>query len=491
MVVKYGTRLAGLTLALAITTSSLAGCQFEDRRAAKPAETDARPPAVSMAAEEPAPAQIVFRERYIKGNMGFFQPEKPCTRAEIAQILCNLGVSAPDGRQFTDVNPAAWYGPAVAQLAGVLRGYDDGSMRPLQDISLAELLTILSRALDVELSEAASGQPWYAPVVEAARERGWLEGLPRFVPTEKADRATVVAICNRAFGRTPDRAAIDRLAGQVFLDLPKSHFAYYDVLEAALDHGEDWSGVEIPAFTPGLHALDGVAYYIKEDGTVDTTPGLREAGGMRCLISEDGGRVYADGAIHLVDGRPVFCTSEGTLLKNGEWHGFHFDASGRYTSGDAELDRYVEDILQKETRADMTQEEKLYACNCVIRTFRYLGRNEAYPDTVKTMPHADAVEYAKKIFETGKGDCYNYAAAYYFCAKRLGLDATAVIGRCAYVRWGPSAYPHSWLEIPMDGKTLLFDAQIENNNIRNGISNEEFGVFKSTYETAPATYTKN
>lgn len=491
MVVKYGTRLAGLTLALAITTSSLAGCQFEDRRAAKPAEPDARPPAASMAAEEPAPAQIVFRERYIKGNMGFFQPEKPCTRAEIAQILCNLGVSAPDGRQFTDVNPVAWYGPAVAQLAGVLRGYDDGSMRPLQDISLAELLTILSRALDVELSEAAPGQPWYAPVVEAARERGWLEGLPRFVPTEKADRATVVAICNRAFGRTPDRAAIDRLAGQVFLDLPKSHFAYYDVLEAALDHGEDWSGVEIPAFTPGLHALDGVAYYIKEDGTVDTTPGLREAGGMSCLISEDGGRVYADGAIHLVDGRPVFCTSEGTLLKNGEWHGFHFDASGRYTSGDAELDRYVEDILQKETRADMTQEEKLYACNCVIRTFRYLGRNEAYPDTVKTMPHADAVEYAKKIFETGKGDCYNYAAAYYFCAKRLGLDATAVIGRCAYVRWGPSAYPHSWLEIPMDGKTLLFDAQIENNNIRNGISNEEFGVFKSTYETAPATYTKN
>ncbi len=488
---KYGTRFAGLTLALAITTSFLAGCQFEDRRAAEAAEPDVSLQADLLAVREPAPAQKMFRERYIKGNKGFFQPEKTCTRAEIAQILCNLGVSAPDGRQFTDVNPAAWYGPAVTQLAGVLRGYDDGSMRPLQDISLAELLTILCRALDVKTPEASAGQPWYAPVVEAARERGWLEGLPRFVPTEKADRATVVAICNRAFGRTPDRAAIDRLTGQVFLDLPKNHFAYYDVLEAAVDHGEDWSGVEIPTFTPGLHALDGVAYYIKENGTVDETPGLREVGGMSCLISEDHGRVYADEAIHLVDGSPVFCTSEGTLLKNGEWHGFHFDASGRYTSGDAELDRYVEDILQKETKADMTQAEKLYACNRVISTLRYQGRNEAYPDTVKTMPHADAVEYAKKIFETGKGDCYNYAAAYYFCAKRLGLDAAAVIGRCAYVRWGPSAYPHAWLEIPMDGKTLIFDAQIESNNIQNGISNEEFGVFKSTYETAPANYIKN
>ena len=66
-----------------------------------------------------------------------------------------------------------------------------------------------------------------------------------------------------------------------------------------------------------------------------------------------------------------------------------------------------------------------------------------------------------------------------------------MIGRCAYVRWGPSADPHAWLEIPMDGKTLIFDAQIESNNIQNGISNEEFGVFKSTYETAPANYIKN
>lgn len=466
--------------------SSLAGCRIEDQRGTGPVESPARDSVF-----EAAPAAQTVRRKYIKGNNGFFEPEKICTRAEIAQILCNLGVSAPSGREFADVDPSAWYGPAVAQLSGVLRGYNDGTMRPLQEISLAELLTILCRALDVETPKAAAGQAWYAPVMEAAGERGWLEGLPRFVPTDGASRAMTVAVCNRAMGRTPDRTAIDRLGGRRFLDLPKDHFAYYDVLEASLDHNEDWSGVEAPSLKPGLHALNGTAYYVKSDGTVDETPGLRNADGVTFLISEDHGKVYADGKIHLVDGGPVFCTDQGTLLKNGEWHGFHFDADGRYTSGDAELDRYVEEILQKETKADMTQEEKLYACNCVIRAFSYLGRNEAYPNTVKTMPYADAVEFAKKIFATGKGDCYNYAAAYYFCAKRLGLDATAVIGRCAYVRWGPEPYPHAWLEIPMDGGTCLFDAQIEGNNIRNGVSNEEFGVFKKTYETAPASYTKN
>lgn len=73
---KYGTRFAGLTLALAITTSFLAGCQFEDRRAAEAAEPDVSLQADLLAAQEPAPAQKMFWERYIKGNKGFFQPEK-------------------------------------------------------------------------------------------------------------------------------------------------------------------------------------------------------------------------------------------------------------------------------------------------------------------------------------------------------------------------------------------------------------------------------
>lgn len=489
---KYGKRLTGLTLALAITTVALPGCRVEDLREAERVETAAPVRTVSVAAPGAAePARETLRKKYISGNHGFFQPDKTCTRAEIAQILCNLGISAPSGRQFSDVNPAAWYGPAVTQLSGVLQGYDDGTMRPLQEISLAELLTILCRAMDVETPTAAAGQPWYTPVVNEARQRGWLEGLPGFVPSARADRASVVAVCNRAMGRTPNRAAIDRLSGRLFLDLSKNHFAYYDVMEASMDHYTDWRDAEIPPLAPGLHALDGVAYLVKNDGTVDETPGLRTVGGTSCLISSEGGRVFADEAIHMVDGRPVFCTEKGTLLQNGEWHGFRFDANGRYTSGDAELDGFIDGMIQKQTTAGMTQLEKLYACNCVIREYLYLGRNEAYDSSVKTMPYGDAVEFAKKIFETGKGDCYNYAAAYFFCAKRLGLDASAVIGRCAYVRWGTVPYPHAWLEIPIDGKTYIFDAQIESNNIRNGVSNEEYGVFQSTYETAPASYTRN
>ena len=67
------------------------------------------------------------------------------------------------------------------------------------------------------------------------------------------------------------------------------------------------------------------------------------------------------------------------------------------------------------TTQDMTQEQKLRACYEYVRDFKYLGRNAALPRTVKTMPHENAVEYARKIFETGKGDCYNFAASFCFC----------------------------------------------------------------------------
>ena len=42
-----------------------------------------------------------------------------------------------------------------------------------------------------------------------------------------------------------------------------------------------------------------------------------------------------------------------------------------------------------------------------------------------------------------------------------------------------------------DGQTLLYDPQIENYNIRAGISNEENGAFGVTYETAHARYLKH
>lgn len=435
----------------------------------------------TRAAEAPAARYAA----YARGHDGFFMPDRPCTRAEMAQMLSGLGLEAPSERRFADVADGSWYAPAVARLSGALHG-SGGLFYPDRQITLAELTAILCRVLETPLPEAEGD--WYAPAMAAAEAEGWLEGLEETAPETVVRRAMAVTVCNRAAGRTPDRAAIDRIDQTVFLDVSPRDAAYYDILEAALPHDADWSedSVELPALTPGLHRYADLAYYVRDDGTLCTTPGLLTVDGERYLVEDATGRIAADGAIHMVDGRPVFCTATGALLRGGSWHGFRFDEQGRYTSGDADVDQAVEDILSEVTTDKMTDLQKLRACFDHVRAYRYLGRNASIPD--KTMPQANALRYARKIFETGKGDCYNFTAAFYFLARRLGYDATAVVGRCAY-RWGTVS--HGWVEIPMDGEIRLFDPQIENYNLRSGLSNEAHGAFCVRYADAPGTYYPN
>ena len=63
-----------------------------------------------------------------------------------ALLLC----LAPRGGAFSDVDSSSWYAGAVAEMteAGLLSGYPDGTFRPGQTISAAELVAIAARAQD-------------------------------------------------------------------------------------------------------------------------------------------------------------------------------------------------------------------------------------------------------------------------------------------------------------------------------------------------------
>ena len=142
------------------------------------------------------------------------------------------------------------------------------------------------------------------------------------------------------------------------------------------------------------------------------------------------------------------------------------------------------------TTQDMTPEQMLRACYDYVRSYKYLGRNAAFGSDVKTPPYEKLLEFAEKILSTGKGDCYNFAASFCLLSRRLGFEAACIIGECGYVwNWRPIA--HGWVEITKDGQTLLYDPQIENYNIRAGISNDDYGAYGVRYETAHARYLKH
>ena len=92
---------------------------------------------------------------------------------------------------------------------------------------------------------------WTVEYIRDAAARGWIIGYEdgTFRPGNNITRAEVVTVVNRLLGRVADEGYIDANLRRLttFTDMNPKHWAYYDVMEAAnrhtaiLDSGETWS----------------------------------------------------------------------------------------------------------------------------------------------------------------------------------------------------------------------------------------------------------
>lgn len=182
-------------------------------------------------------------ESYMSGEAGArFYPDRAMTRAEMAQVLCNLLASYPPvtGGSFSDVSAGAWYATAVNTLVelDVLSGYGDNTFRPNNAVTRAEFVTAVCKCFD-SLSTGSAGFSdvsghWAEGFINQAVAEDWISGFPdgTFRPDESIQRCQVTAILNKALERTGSGFAAD--AGtQEFVDVPSSHWAYEHIAEAA------------------------------------------------------------------------------------------------------------------------------------------------------------------------------------------------------------------------------------------------------------------
>jgi len=79
------------------------------------------------------------------------------------------------------------------------------------------------------------------------------------------------------------------------------------------------------------------------------------------------------------------------------------------------------------------------------------------------------------MFQTGKGNCYNFTGAFWALARGIGYDAVCYSGLV-----GRARSPHSWTEIEFDGVPYIFDVETEmSQRLQDDyISN----LYKMTYE---------
>lgn len=80
---------------------------------------------------------------------GSFKPNQNITRAELAAILSKFIYNGDTALQTADVDSSAWYANALAKMlnAGYIHGYEDGSIRPDQFVTREETKIIIDRML--------------------------------------------------------------------------------------------------------------------------------------------------------------------------------------------------------------------------------------------------------------------------------------------------------------------------------------------------------
>ena len=202
---------------------------------------------------------------YIQGySDGSVRPNQSMTRAEAAQMFYTLlrDKDVPATVTFSDVAADAWYAAAVNTLAtlDVVGGVGDNLYEPERAITRAEFTAIVMGFADLgtgreSIFSDVHEQDWFHDVVLGAAQYGWIEGYPdgTFRPYANITRAEVAAVVNRMLGRSADAGYIERHTASLrqFSDLARSHWAYYDIAEAANGHSyrmnggtEEWTGLD-------------------------------------------------------------------------------------------------------------------------------------------------------------------------------------------------------------------------------------------------------
>ena len=184
-----------------------------------------------------------------------FGPDRSMTRAEVAQMFYALLLDkdVPVTVTFSDVPADAWYAEAVNTLAslGMVEGYADGTFRPDNTITRAEFVTIAVGFADLEIDGEArftdvARNAWYYPYIADACAYGWIGGYPdgSFRPDNTITRAEVTVIVNNMLGRAADERYVDRHEDELrqFGDLSEAHWAWYPIAEAVNSHDYTGSG---------------------------------------------------------------------------------------------------------------------------------------------------------------------------------------------------------------------------------------------------------
>lgn len=349
---------------------------------------------------------------------GRFRPAAKLTKAEAADMIYQLLAVKPEGRKYCkDVLKNAKYSEAIGALMfiGLIEPDSRNQYYPSRNITQKAFKNMIAKCL----GEAEN-----------------------FTGTGTITRGEAVKYLNQKLGRNhPDKNTIKNGKNiRIFTDVPVSSSYYYAVMEATIGH----------------------TYRMENGAEVWETYQTESTG-------------FSEAGWKLVDGQTFYISSAtGLLLRNcvvENSGGMKLNASGRYTTGDSKLDSLLASITKKITTNQMTQKQKLKKCyeyvykNCRYRkdVFRKVGTNSWDRSAAYTM------------LKNKRGNCYHFAAAFNYLAKKCGYNSRTISGYIYYIP-AKTKFRHGWVEITLkDGSKRVCDPEIQYiNYIDNSFKNDYF-----------------
>lgn len=193
---------------------------------------------------------------YLNGyGDGTFGPDNNMTRAQAAQMFYNLLLNkdVPVTVNFSDVPDDSWYATAVNTLAslGIVNGIGNNQFAPDQLITRAQFTVIAMRFTNGTTNgennfSDVHANDWFYDQVVGSIQYGWINGYSdgTFRPNQTITRAEVTTIVNRMLDRSADEDYVDRHEAdlRLFPDVSKDYWAYYEIVEATNAHNYEKNG---------------------------------------------------------------------------------------------------------------------------------------------------------------------------------------------------------------------------------------------------------
>ena len=145
---------------------------------------------------------------------------------------------------YSDVKDTDWCNNAISTLSnmGILKGYEDGTFHPNAPVTRAEFAVIAARFSDGAADDYATfsdvpNDYWASKEIAKAAKLGWIKGYTdgTFRPTNNITRAEVMTLVNRVLERGVDEEGLMEDAIQ-WADNKPGDWYYYDVQEATNSH---------------------------------------------------------------------------------------------------------------------------------------------------------------------------------------------------------------------------------------------------------------